>query len=436
MKRILALICIMALALTALSACGKKAEAPATGEPVDNKQEATEIKEEEPEASEDVQTEDKQEEPSNEAQTDENGSEGEDHPELKGYKRKYIPVLDRAAYILAESDINSGNEEQGEGEIALFESTMYREYSVYGNPLYDFGYAFSDLNSDGYDELLIMYNTFEDETSYDGTTPGRGSLIAAAYSLVNDQPKLIFEGWSRNSYQLRIDRKIANRGSAGAAYAITALYELGADNSLNCLDYYYTHEIDGDYENIGLYHNTNGTDDVDNSELIEGDAFEEFEKQYTSIHAACMDMPIITFANYYDPSMTGPTGEVPGDEYISVSYSNFYEQEHAYEFVTLDESEYSQDLVFTVCDEPVTDFKLLKLNLTSVSDDGNPVFEETVAYETDTYSWDSPTVVATLSFPGDMPSYGYSYVTPTGEERKYTLSLSGFDGSLVTSLYK
>ena len=305
MKKIIALVCIMALTVSSLAACGKKAEQPVTTkepaavtvEEKENEPAAANNEETKEETKEEVKEETK-EEVKNDETANEQTSEDEAHPELMGYKRNYLPVLDRAAYILAESDISSGNEEQGEGETALFEATMYREDATKGNPLYDFGYTFSDLNADGYDELLIMYNTFEDE-NFDESTPGKGALIAAAYGLEGDQPKLLFEGWTRNSYSLRIDKKIANRGSAGAAYAITGLYELDADLNLKCDDYYFTHEIDGDMENIGLYHNTTGTDDVEASELIEGDAFEEFDKQFSKIHAMIMDLPLTTFATYY-----------------------------------------------------------------------------------------------------------------------------------------
>lgn len=437
MKKLITLICIMALALSVLAACGKKADAPATTEPVEAVQDNTEVKDEEPAAENDTQTEAAPDaQPADETPADEN-AEGEAHPEIKGYKRNYLPILDRAAYILAESDINSGNEEMGEGETALFESTMYREYSVYGNPLYDFGYTFSDLNADGYDELLIMYNTFED-ANYDGTTPGKGSLIAAAYGLVDDQPKLLFEGWSRNTYQLRIDKKLANRGSAGAAYAITGVYEIDANLVCNCLDYYFTHEIDGDYENIGLYHNTVGTDDMAASELIEGDAFDEFDKECNKIFVTVMELPVTTFANYYDPTMAGHAASAGSEEedLLNVFVASYYEQGVPYEFITLDESEYSQDVMFQIWDGSVSDFKISKLSLKDVEDDGNPIFDEEVVYELPSYGAGDSQVVATMSFPGDTPSYGYSYKTASGEEKKFSLSLSGLDGSLVTSSYK
>ncbi|MBP5304979.1 MAG: hypothetical protein J6Z02_03950 [Lachnospiraceae bacterium] len=437
MKKIIALVCIMALTVSSLAACGKKAEHPAIEkEPaavtVEEKEEEPSVTEAE-ETKEDAQEETKEVEPANEEQT----SEDEAHPEIKGYKRNYLPILDRAAYILAESDINSGNEEMGEGETALFESTMYREYSVYGNPLYDFGYTFSDLNADGYDELLIMYNTFED-ANYDGTTPGKGSLIAAAYGLVDDQPKLLFEGWSRNTYQLRIDKKIANRGSAGAAYAITGVYEIDANLIFNCLDYYFTHEIDGDYENIGLYHNTVGTDDMAASELIEGDAFDEFDKECNKIFVTVMELPVTTFANYYDPTMAGHAASAGSEEedLLNVFVASYYEQGVPYEFITLDESEYSQDVMFQIWDGSVSDFKISKLSLKDVEDDGNPTFDEEVVYELPSYGAGDSQVVATMSFPGDTPSYGYSYKTASGEEKKFSLSLSGLDGSLVTSSYR
>ena len=80
--------------------------------------------------------------------------------------------------------------------------------------------------------------------------------------------------------------------------------------------------------------------------------------------------------------------------------------------------------------ETVTDFKLLSLSLDSISDDGAAKFGVKEAYRQDALTPERPLKV-TLSFIGTIPSSGVSYTAPDGTVKRFTINISGFDGSLV-----
>lgn len=95
--------------------------------------------------------------------------------------------------------------------------------------------------------------------------------------------------------------------------------------------------------------------------------------------------------------------------------------------------ENAQTVAFTAT-RPVTDLKLMKLEMTGASDSGQPIFTETELFKLDKLD-DDKSFTAPLSFPGDSPSYGISYVDKFGVLRKFAVSISGKDGGLELSAY-
>ena len=113
------------------------------------------------------------------------------------------------------------------------------------------GYKIMDINKDDIPELLI----------------GDGKVVVGLYSVINGSPKLIFDGSARNTYGITVDGKIINYGSGGAIYSVFGTYTFDPVNvEIKCEDYYFSYEVeDGNYDKIGYYHNTNGTQDKSKS---------------------------------------------------------------------------------------------------------------------------------------------------------------------------
>ena len=90
-------------------------------------------------------------------------------------------------------------------------------YCYEGDPLDNVGYEIIDIDSNGVLELLIG--------SISGD-PFVDKMIFHMYTIVDDQPTLVFEGWERNRYYLCEDNCIANEGSSGASSSFYGIYNL------------------------------------------------------------------------------------------------------------------------------------------------------------------------------------------------------------------
>ncbi len=97
------------------------------------------------------------------------------------------------------------------------------------------------------------------------------------------------------------------------------------------------------------------------------------------------------------------------------------------------DDEYALPVLFRAS-EAVQNFQVLALDFPSISDDGEIDFPSEVLYELPELTPEQPLCV-TLTFPGDVPSNGISYVDAEGNVRCFSVSLSGMDGSLVVSEY-
>ena len=132
------------------------------------------------------------------------------------------------------------------------------------------GYKYQDLNADNIPELLIGVSMNE---------PGSylRNQIYLVYTVVDGTPQRILSSSARSSYSLLSDGTFAYFGSAGAAYSIFGEFALTQDNVLDCTNFYFTHEVNGDFENIGVYYNSTGNFDVVSSDLTELDLDEFWE---------------------------------------------------------------------------------------------------------------------------------------------------------------
>lgn len=118
---------------------------------------------------------------------------------------------------------------------------------------------------------------------------------------------------------------------------------------------------------------------------------------------------------------------------VTANYSANVNEYTEFITYTVDDSEYSTKILFTAEGE-VTDFRLLSLFVNNVDDNGNMTFDTESLYELPTLEEDKPLEV-TLTFYGDLPSYGISYKDASGTTKNFTLTLSGEDGSVILSEY-
>lgn len=125
------------------------------------------------------------------------------------------------------------------------------------------GYHIQDLNGDEIPELMLG----EISENRDGKSYGK--MVYSLYTYVDGEPKLVFEGFYRNRYEWMGDGKFYYTGSGSAIYSMFGTYELSSDGTeLISNGYYFSHEKDEDFTEIGYYYNTSGKWDIDVSEEI------------------------------------------------------------------------------------------------------------------------------------------------------------------------
>ena len=94
----------------------------------------------------------------------------------------------------------------------------------------------------------------------------------------------------------------------------------------------------------------------------------------------------------------------------------------------------SPDAVTVVfnAEKPVRNFKILELECTFVTEDGKPVFNTNSVKSWKELVPGQPLEV-TMEFAGDIPNNGFFYIDEDGAVRRFSLELSGEDGSLIAT---
>ena len=313
------------------------------------------------------------------------------------YTAYYQPIIDDM-FKAASGEYDAEN--VPEGGIGLIEG--------YGDMLWDAGFAVTDLSGDGIPELLIG-------------SLGSG-MVYAIFTISDGVPKLVLEGWYRNSYYILQDGSIFNQGSGGAAYHIFGLYNLSEDGTaLTCRDYWFTHEKDGNFEDIRCWHNTVGEMNTAVSEEL-AMTLDEFWAKEAELAEQLKVLDLTTFAEY--GGVEKPA--YPENPTVSAVYGNDYTGE--YDSFTADDAEYAVDVVFTT-DGTVRNFKVIALTLNEITDDGYVSFFFDDLYIHGDLTPDKGLAVR-MSLPETIPFYGISYTDGTGADRVFSVNLSGFDGSI------
>lgn len=117
-------------------------------------------------------------------------------------------------------------------------------------------------------------------------------------------------------------------------------------------------------------------------------------------------------------------------EEISAAWAHDVPDITQYRKVTVDLSSYSIGVMFTA-NSDVEQFKVLSIEYVPDSSE-KPVFKTQEIENTGALKA-GESVLVELSFPGDMPTCGVSYINSSGQTKYYSISQSGKDGSLVFS---
>ena len=84
--------------------------------------------------------------------------------------------------------------------------------------------------------------------------------------------------------------------------------------------------------------------------------------------------------------------------------------------------------------QPITDVQLLAVEMEGISDEGIPEYSEQLLYTLPELTPEQP-LLLTLSFTGEQPGCGIRYVDSDGQEQRFTVEMSGEDGSAQLYAY-
>jgi|GEM_PF-518583 len=300
------------------------------------------------------------------------------------------------------------------------------------------GYGYLDVNSDTVPEIIIG--------TIDSQEGGKcyGSSILALYTCYEGRANCVVEGWARNRYALLDDMSIYNSGSNGAMYTIFGQYEVAKDRSeLKCKDYYFSYETDEDASVVGYYHNTTGEWDKKASEKMDI-SDEAFGKLSADLEARMISVELTPFSTVEGDSVVEVSdGEGHSDTMnassgiskVDVGWAADLISWHPkYDVFTADKSEYQTQIMLTTS-YSVSEFKFLGLTFKDVDEDGRIIFDTEVLYSSEELRAERPLLVK-MTFWGDTPSYGFSYIDESGTTKYFAISESGYDGSLELSSFE
>ena len=269
MRKRLISICTIAFLLCVICGCAQTAEESPAAETENVKTKNTDAADEETAVTEDtlaveaktVETENT--ETGSEEAADTEGGETNDSDEIDAIYLKpcntYQDILDNAYEVIVTgggADIIPSDEVFS--FIGIREALLGRDTD---EALAGIGYMFYDVDGNGTEELIIA-------DMLDGDGGPWDNRILMMYSLLDDKPVLVIDGWSRNRYYLLDDGTIYHEGSSGAAYSVFANFCMAEDGiSLEVIDYYSSGYY-GDSE-WGWFHSTTGETTEDESERIE-----------------------------------------------------------------------------------------------------------------------------------------------------------------------
>ena len=220
-----------------------------------------------------------------EDQADEPAQEPEDGtPEKVDYEALYEPVLSETLEYIYSRDIEHDYELEYV-PMGIMEMVMYQPTETL---LDDVRFVIEDISGDGIPELIMGYDS-------DPEGLGLQSYVMGLYTLKDDEPKLIMEGFARSNYRWMGNGKFFYYGSGGASYTYIGKCHLSEDGTQEVWDDYYFTEPSDDGMGMDVYHNKTGSDDAGESELFDGN-FWSVEENYIARCKALIWDPIRNYS--------------------------------------------------------------------------------------------------------------------------------------------
>ena len=136
----------------------------------------------------------------------------------------------------------------------------------------------------------------------------------------------------------------------------------------------------------------------------------------------------------YDVSVETPDSAPMSEEIYAIFVEDSVGTVMSYNEYWIDYTDYSVGIMLKA-DKSIKNLSILSLNWEGIKADVTPVYDETETVFCGDLDKGNGALIW-ISMPGDIPSYGISYNAPNGEEKRYTLTQSGKDGSLVLAEYE
>lgn len=378
-------LALLAAALLTLSACGAQEDGPSIGDLTRPAKEET------------LQTLPEPSKPETEPES-EPETPAHDEELLAAYKA----ILRRSVEVLS----SGGDIEARDGEMGLLEASFTGGSGV--------GYAMEDLTGDGVPELVL--GSMED------------GMLYAVYTGSHGKPVLVLEGYYRNRCYYMGDGRFFSSGSASFLNSILASYVLSGDGmELVCEHFYFTDESSENAMDVGFFHNTSGVMDKAVSEKLDMDydGFFAIEDEWMDQVQSIELTPLCV------ESGSGGSVSVSGPQVRALWADGEWNGD--YDQIDLSTGEPVSTILF-LADSTVTSFQISSLFLENIDDYGNMDFSVTPLYTQETLTPDWALAVD-LTFYGDLPSYGISYVDANRQLWRFAIEISGEDGSIVLTEY-
>ncbi|MGM9991229.1 MAG: hypothetical protein ACI376_00030 [Candidatus Bruticola sp.] len=342
---------------------------------------------------------------------------------VSGLSNAYKPIIERYGSLMGQT-ADSNFEEDAISEVVINFPEAVKASQM--------GYALCDLNGDGSPELLVGETLNQEKVLH---------VIVDAYTLKRSQAVRLFSSKARNRHYYAFDKQnneplIVSEWSNGAAHSGYNSYTLTPDKTFVCIDSVFCLN-DQWYQSSqdGSLLETAGSE----SEAISSDFANELINYYASMYSSLNFQPFPKAAAAVgQPSVKSTAAVAPSsssayklpDAKLSANYlKNIKSEMTSFTKFDADKGEYAVEVVISV-DRPVKNFKLLRLELTNVSPEGQPSFSTKEIYHQADLIPHHPFIVK-MNLPETVPNYAISYTEANGTFKKYAIGLSGQDGSIV-----
>lgn len=346
------------------------------------------------------------------------------------YMTDVYPELIKSYYdFVANYNPHSEDLTINEGFIGVKESTLGRTNE---EALDSLGFSVEDLNGDGIDELVI--GSLESDEYVNNA-----NQIYALYTCVDNKPVLVFEGWARNRHYFISSDTYYYEGSNGAMYSIFGSAKLApGDTELSDYDYYFTHDDPTGLSDILFYHNNTGVFDPNGSTLLDTSDDDFWDNRNNFIDQLInYDLAPLTQYYIYTKTAVPEPVDVPVEEHtecaitISTPSQELLDSNEGFAYFEVDDSEYASYVMLSCSDE--LDYFSFDAITLSDADPANGLAKNECLYTAEPLTPEHPLIVRLEFY--DTPHNGFSYMDKNGRLRHFILTMSGKDGSIISSEY-